>query len=90
MTSSEVVKQLELAQAATQAAINALNSLIVPHDYQDVAAFVAKASLQLLQATHALMQSDDTRAFAAIEQADELLDGAFEIIDSELEDDEEA
>jgi len=89
MTSSEVIKQLEQAQAATQAAIGALNSLIVPHDYQDVAGLVAQAALQLLGATQALMQSDDTRAFAAIEQADELLEGAFAIIDSELEDDEE-
>jgi hypothetical protein len=89
MTSNEVIKQLEQAQTATQSAVNALNNLIVPHDYQDVAGLVAQASLQLLQATHALMQSDDTRAFAAIEQADELLDGAFAIIDSELEDDEE-
>ena len=89
MTSSEVIKQLEQAQAATQAAIAALDSLIVPHEYQDVAVLVGQAALQLLGATHALMQSDDTRAFAAIEQADELLDGAFAIIDSELDDDEE-
>lgn len=89
MTSNEVVKQLEQAQAATQAALTALNGLIVPHDYQDVTVFVAKAAMQLLTAAHALMQNDDTRAFAAIEQADELLEGAFDIVDSELEDDEE-
>ena len=89
MTSSEVIRQLEQAQAATQAALSALNGLIVPHEYQDVAVFVAKAAAELLVATHALMQNDDTRAFVAIEQADELIGGAFDIIDSELEDDEE-
>lgn len=88
MTTQEVTKQLEQARAATQAALTALNDLIVPHDYQDVATLVGKAALELLQATQALMQADDTTAFAAIERADELIDGAFEIVDAELDDDE--
>lgn len=88
MTTSEVVKQIEQAQTATQAALGALNGLIVPHDYQDVASLVAKAALELLQATQALMQNDDTKAFDAIERADEFIGGVFEIVDSELDDDE--
>jgi hypothetical protein len=89
MTTQEVLKQLENAQVGTRAAITALNGLIVPHDYQDVAGLVAKSALELLNAAQALMQSDDARAFAAIERADELLEGVFDIVDGELDEDEE-
>lgn len=88
MTTQDVLKQLENAQVGIRAAIAALDRLIVPHDYQDVTALVAKSALELLNAAQALMQSDDTRAFAAIERADELLEGVFDIVEGELDDEE--
>lgn len=89
MTTSEVTKQLEQALTATQAALSALNGLIVPHDYQDVTGLTLKSAAQMLVAARAFMSNDDVEALEAIEGADELLNGIYDIIDSELEDDEE-
>lgn len=84
-TTSEALKLLEQARQATQAATVVIDDLIAPHDYQDVAALVCRAAFELIEATHALMQSQDESAFDALERAEDLLDSVYAIIDGETD-----
>jgi hypothetical protein len=60
--------------------------LIAPHDYQDIAMLVARASALMLQSTMSLMQSDPDGALDALESADDLLDAVYDVIDAETDD----
>lgn len=86
-TSSEAVRLLQEALASTHAAKQVINDLIVEHDYQDVATLVTQAAAALLEAAAQLMQSKDEDALNALEQADDLLDAVYAIIDGETDDD---
>lgn len=87
-TSSEAIKTLEQASSTTQAAINIIDNLIAEHTYQDVASLVTKAAAALLESANYLMQSQDEAAFEALENADDLLNEIYGIIDADLEDEE--
>lgn len=84
-TSQDVIKSLEQAITSTRSAVKQLDDLIVPHDYQDVAALVANAATSLAEAAAYLMQSKDEEAFTALETADDFLDAVYNIIDSETD-----
>ena len=86
-TSSEALQRLQDALAKTRAAKQVVNDLIVEHDYQDVAALVTEAAESLLEAAVSLMQSQDEAALNALEQADDLLDSVYAIIDGETDED---
>lgn len=88
-TSAEAILRLQNALEHTQAAVRIINDLIVEHEYQDVAELVAKAGASLLQSAMLLMQSKDEAALDAIEQADDLLDAVYAIIDGETDEDED-
>jgi hypothetical protein len=85
-TSTEALRLLGEALAKAQAASAVIDDLIAPHDYQDVAMLVARASALMLQSTMSLMQSDPDGALDALEGADDLLDAVYDVIDSETED----
>lgn len=86
-TSNDAVNLLQEALTKTRAAENVINNLIVEHEYQDVAALVAQAGAALLHSAALLMQSNDEAALDALDQADDLLDSVFSIIDSETDED---
>jgi hypothetical protein len=86
-TSAEATKRLEQAKAITHEAATVIDNLIVEHEYQDVAALVARAAVKLLEASAALMQSQDEAGLTALEDADDLLDAVYDIIDGETDED---
>ena len=87
-TSAEAVKLLEQALTTTRSAAGTIEDLIAPHDYQDVAMLISQAAAALLQSASLLMQSQDEAALEALENADDLLDAVYDIIDSDLDLDE--
>jgi hypothetical protein len=86
-TSSEALRLLGQALADTRKATAVIDDLIAPHDYQDVASLVAKASAALLESTTRLLQNDPDAALDALEAADDLLDAVYDIIDAETDED---
>lgn len=86
-TSQEAVSQLQQALATTRSAVNTIDNLIAEHDYQDVASLVAQAAASLLESTVLLMQSRDEAAIDALENAEDLLEAVYSIIDAELDED---
>lgn len=86
-TSQEAVSQLQQALATTRGAVNTIDNLIAEHDYQDVASLVAQAAASLLESTVLLMQSRDEAAIDALENAEDLLEAVYSIIDAELDED---
>jgi hypothetical protein len=87
-TSAEAAKLLQQAQTTTQDARRVIDNLIAAHDYQDVASLVTQAAAALLQSAALLMQSQDEAALDALENADDLLDSVWSIIDAETDDEE--
>lgn len=86
-TSAEAIRTLEEAHAKVGAAAAIIENLIVAHDYQDVALLVAHAGAKLVEAATHLMRADDTSAFTALEDADDLLDAVYDIIDADMGED---
>lgn len=86
-TSAEALRLLRQAQAETQQAGAIIDDLIAPHDYQDVASVVAKASAALLDSAIRMLESNPDAALEALETADDLLDAVYDIIDSETDED---
>ena len=86
-TSTEAVQLLQEALARTRAAIQVINNLVIEHEYQDVAVLVAQAGAALMEAAVLLLESKDEDALDAIEQADDLLDSVYKIIDGEVDED---
>ena len=85
-TSDTAIKQLQQAMTTTEQAVNTINNLIAAHDYQDVASLVAQAADALLEAATLLMQSQDEAALDALENADDLIESVYNIIEGELDD----
>jgi hypothetical protein len=86
-TSSEAVRLLQEALTKAQSAAQVINDLIVEHEYQDVASLVTQAGAALLESAALLMQSKDEDALNMLEQADDLLDSVYAIIDGETDED---
>ena len=87
-TSTEAIKLLQQAYATTQQAADTIENLIAEHDYQDVADMVARAAAALLESATLLMQSDDEAALQALENADDLLDTVYDVINADLDADD--
>lgn len=87
MTSNEAIKQLQQARIATLSAIETINSLIVEHEFQDMAALVSQAAASLIEASMLLLKSQDVDALSEMERADDYIERAYEIIDEETEED---
>ncbi len=87
-TSTEALRLLRQALDDTRKAGAIVDDLIAPHEYQDVASLVAKASAALLESTIRMLESDPDGALEALEQADDLLDGVYDIIDAETDDED--
>lgn len=85
-TSTEAVKRLQQALLLTQEARQVIDNLIVEHDYQDVATLIVQAATTLIESATLMMQSQDEAALDALENADDLLDAVYGIIDAEIED----
>lgn len=83
-TSAEAITQLEQALGTTRSAENTIENLIVVHDYQDVAQLVTQAAVALLESATLLMQSQDEVALDRLENADDLLDAVYSIIEADL------
>jgi hypothetical protein len=86
-TSNEAIKLLQQALAQTRDAQKVIDNLIADHDYQDVATLVTQAAAALLESAALLMQSKDEAALDALENADDLLDSVYSIIDAETDED---
>lgn len=86
-TSSEAIQRLEQVSAQMGEIVQIINNLMVEHEYQDVASLVTQAANQLLNAATALLRSQDEVALEALENADDLLDSVYEIIDAETDED---
>ncbi len=87
MTSAEAIKQLEQARKTTQSAIQTINTLIVEHEFQDMAQLVGQAADALLEAATLLLRSQDVAALQAMERADDYIERAYEVIDEETDED---
>lgn len=87
-TSTEAAQLLQDALAKTRAATNVINNLVIEHEYQDVAILVTQAGEALINAAVLLLDSNDEAALDALEQADDLLDSVYKIIDGEVDEDE--
>ncbi len=87
-TSAEAAQLLQDALAKTRAATNVINNLVIEHEYQDVAILVTQAGEALINAVVLLLDSKDEAALDALEQADDLLDSVYKIIDGEIDEDE--
>ena len=85
-TSDSAIQQLQQALTAAQQATDTIDNLIAAHDYQDVASLVAQAASTLLEAARLLMESQDEAALDALENADDLIESVYNIIDGDLED----
>lgn len=86
-TSSEAIQLLQEALAKTRAATQVINNLVIEHEYQDVAVLVAQAGAALMEAAVLLLESNDEAALDALEQADDMLDSVYKIIDGEVDED---
>lgn len=86
-TSAEAIRLLQEAITTAQAAKRVIDDLITQHDYQDVATLVTQASTTMLESAVLLMQSKDEEALNTLEQADDLLDEVYNIINGETDED---
>lgn len=84
-TSAEAIKQLEESLTAARRASEIIENLIAPHDYQDVAFLTTNSAIKMLEAAMLLMQKDDETAFDALEDAEDLLDEVYGIIDEDTD-----
>ena len=89
MTTSHDVSQT-LLQAIERAreATRQIDNLIAEHDYQDVIALTTQAATDLLEAAEALIRSDQEPFFEHLENAEDLLNAVYDIIDGEVDDEE--
>lgn len=88
MTTSEAVKHIEAARASAQVAIRTVDNLLVPNDYQDVAALTIRAAAALLAAAAQFLTEGDEVAFDSISRSEDLLDAVYEIITGDIDADE--
>lgn len=84
-TSTEAVNRLESARQAAQSAQDVIENLIAEHDYQDIALLLTRAADTLLESARLLMQSKDEDALSTLENAEDLLDAVWEIIEGEVD-----
>ncbi|MCC6566147.1 MAG: hypothetical protein IT298_10325 [Chloroflexi bacterium] len=89
MTTNEAVKYLDAARASAEAAIRAVENLLVPHDYQDVAALTIRAAEALLAAAAQFLTEGDEAAFDSISRSEDLLDAVYETITGDMDADED-
>ena len=87
-TTTRASELLQEALDSAREAERVVNDLIVAHDYQDAALLVTQAAAALLEGAVLLMQSEGEAAFDQIEQAEDLLDTVYGIIEAELDEDE--
>jgi hypothetical protein len=86
-TSTEAIQLLQEAITKTQAANNVMTNLAIEHDYQDVAILVAQAGAALIECAALLMDKRDEDALESLDQAEDLLDEVYKIIDGETDED---
>ena len=55
------------------------------HDYQDVAGLATLAAASMLEAASKFMEKNDAAAFEALEEAEELVDAIYGIVDEDLD-----
>jgi phosphate uptake regulator len=87
-TSVEATKKLQDALKLAREAQSIIDNLIAPHDYQDVATLIAQAAASMLEAATLFMEKHDEDALAKIEEADDLVEAMYDIIDGDLDEDE--
>jgi hypothetical protein len=87
-TSAQAIQLLQTALTNTQSATAVIEDLVVEHEYQDVASLITKASATLLEMAILLMESKDGSALQKLEQAEEMLDTVYTIIDGETDDED--
>jgi hypothetical protein len=86
-TSTEASQLLQDALTKMRSATQVINNLVIEHEYQDVAVLVTQAGAALIEAAVLLLDSKDEDALDALEQADDLLDSVYKIIDGEVDED---
>jgi hypothetical protein len=87
-TSAQAIQLLQIALTNTQSATTVIGDLVVEHEYQDVASLITEASAALLETAILLMQSKDDSAMHKLEQAENMLDAVYVIIDGETDDED--
>ncbi len=86
--SAQAIQLLQTALSNTQSATVVIEGLVVEHEYQDVASLITQASAALLEMAILLMESKDGPALHKLEQAEEMLDTVYTIIDGETDDED--
>ena len=84
-TSVEATKKLQDAFKTAREAQAIIDNLIAPHDYQDVASLITQAAAAMLEAATLFMEKHDEDALAKIEEADDLVEAMYDIIDGDLD-----
>jgi hypothetical protein len=87
-TSAQAIQLLQTALTNAQSANAVIVDLVVEHEYQDVASLITQASATLLETAILLMQSKDDSALQKLEQAEDMLDAVYVIIDGETDDED--
>ena len=88
MAISDAVRRLHQANDGVRTAISKIDEHVGESDYNDMASLIANAASALIQATVHLLEERDEAAFDMLEQADDFLDSAMDIVDVEDEDED--
>jgi hypothetical protein len=92
MTINDAIRKLQQANESVRSAITKIDEHVEESDYNDMAALVSNAASSLLKAAVHLLEERDEAAFDMLEQADDFLDAAMDVVDEEdleLTDEEE-
>lgn len=89
MSVDSAIRKLQQANDAARAAVSQIDSLAGESEYNDMASLVANAGAALMRAAVHLLEERDEAAFDLLEQADDYLDAAMDIVDDEDLDDED-
>jgi vacuolar-type H+-ATPase subunit E/Vma4 len=84
-TSVEATKKLQDAAKMVKEAQKVIDNLLAPHDYQDVASLVSQAAAAMLESATLFMEKHDEDALAKIEEADNLVEAMYDIIEGDLD-----
>jgi hypothetical protein len=84
-TSAKAIQLLQTALTNAQSANAVIEDLVVEHEYQDVASLVTQASAALLETAILLLELKDEPALDLLEQAEDLLESVYTIIDGETD-----
>lgn len=84
-TSQDVIRHLEKIIQEAESTEAMMDDLTAPHAYEDVARLSLQGAVALLKASCAFMQTHDEEALEDIDNAEDYIEGIYDIIEGDLE-----